>query len=92
MAGDTFHLELVTPQGTPWAGAARLVEAPGEEGRLGVMAGHQPCVVSLRAGELGIRDAEGRRERWEVERGFLVVTPTHVQALVRAARLATSGS
>lgn len=88
MAPTLFHLDLVTPAGTVLAGDASYVEAPGEDGRLGVLAGHQPCVIGLAAGRLNLRGPSGGLVAWDIGRGVMTVTPAGVTVLVPSATAA----
>jgi F-type H+-transporting ATPase subunit epsilon len=85
MASALFHLDLVTPAGAVAACEASYVEAPGEEGRLGILAGHQPCIIGLAAGRLNLRNASGGLESWDIGRGVMTVTPAAVTVLVPSA-------
>lgn len=68
-----FHLDVITPAGTVVARDVSYVEAPGEEGRLGIQAGHQACIIGLAAGRLHLRDAAGRPDTWQIGRGVMTV-------------------
>jgi F-type H+-transporting ATPase subunit epsilon len=85
MAPTLFHLDVITPAGTVLARDVSYVEAPGEEGRLGVQAGHQSCIIGLAAGRLHLRGASGGLDLWDIGRGVMTVTPAAVTVLVPAA-------
>jgi F-type H+-transporting ATPase subunit epsilon len=80
-----FELELVTPQGILVHRSVRCVEAAGEDGRLGVLAGHQPYVVELAAGRTDIHGEDGACEAWQTGRGIMTIRPTRVTMLVQSA-------
>jgi F-type H+-transporting ATPase subunit epsilon len=89
MPPPLIQLEIITPRGAALNTAARLVELPGLEGRLGVMAGHQPGAVALASGTVRVLHADDRSEEWSTGSGFATVTPELVTLLVQsAARLA----
>jgi len=58
-------------------GPATSIVAPGTEGYLGVLPGHLPLVTSLRPGTLTVL-SEGRRLYFEIEAGYMEVTPASV--------------
>ena len=82
---NTFKLEIITPQSAFPARDVISVDVPAEEGRLTVLAGHQPFVCAVRDGEVRIGNIEGGTETWTVERGALTVTPETATLLVRSA-------
>ena len=63
---ESFEFNLVTPEAKFFSGASILVEAPGEEGDFGVLAGHEPLIAALKAGVVKIHD-----EKDEVSRVFI---------------------
>jgi F-type H+-transporting ATPase subunit epsilon len=81
----TFLLEILTPRGEAVRREVSFVEAPGEEGRLGVLAGHVPAVVALVAGRFDFRRADGAREQWQLGRGVMTLTGDAVAVLVQSA-------
>ena len=87
-ARHTFALEVVTPAYAAPPRPVVAVEAPGEAGDLTILAGHQPLVCLLRAGEVRVRNDRDEVERWTVEPGTLIVTPDGVTLLTRQARAA----
>ena len=59
MAGKTFELSLVTPEGAAFEGEVEMLVVPGDAGEIGVLARHAPLVAMLRAGSTRIyRDRE----------------------------------
>ena len=70
----TFKLELVWRDGAAPARDVTFLDVPAEDGRLTVLAGHQPAVCLLKAGRVFIDAAEGTRETWTVAGGTLCVT------------------
>ncbi len=92
MAPALFHLDLITPAGTILAREVSYVEAPGEEGRLGLLAGHQSCVIGLAAGRLNVRGPSGGLDAWDIGRGVMTVTPAAVTLLVPSAAPASAAA
>jgi F-type H+-transporting ATPase subunit epsilon len=84
---NTFAFEIVTPAQAHPAREVVSVDAPGEDGRLTIMARHEPLVCLLRAGPVNIRTAEGGQETWSVAGGALAVRPDGVTLLTTEARI-----
>jgi F-type H+-transporting ATPase subunit epsilon len=91
MTEKLFSLELVTPQGIVVSRHVPCLEAPGEEGRLGVLAGHQPYVVGLAPGLLEIQNADSSRETWNTGKGVMTITRAGVTVVVQSAQRSASG-
>ncbi len=70
----TFHLDIVTPVGSLYAGEVQSLIAPGSEGYLGILAHHAALVTALAAGTLTIRDAAGKQTEHAIAGGFLEVS------------------
>ena len=61
MAGKTFSVSLVTPDGAAFEGEAVMLIVPGADGEIGVLARHAPLIAMLNAGSTRVhvkRDAE----------------------------------
>jgi F-type H+-transporting ATPase subunit epsilon len=54
VAGKTFELSLVTPEGAAFEGEVEMLIVPGDAGEIGVLARHAPLVAMLRAGSTRI--------------------------------------
>ena len=54
MAGKTFELSLVTPEGSAFEGEVEMLIVPGDAGEIGVLARHAPLVALLNAGSTRI--------------------------------------
>ena len=80
-----FALEFLTRDSCAPSRDVTSVNAPGVEGRLTVLARHEPMTVLLKAGELIIRDAAGTAEHWRVGPGALRVRPGGATLLVQTA-------
>lgn len=65
----TFHFDLVAPDKLLFSGSVTQVDLPGEEGDVGLLAGHAPYVATLKPGVLTIYD-EGAPKRLVVRGGF----------------------
>ena len=84
MAGDTLHVEIVTAERELYNGEADAVNAPGSEGRLGILPRHAPLLAFLKAGELRI-DLQGDEDSIFVSGGFLEVYENTVTVLADSA-------
>jgi F-type H+-transporting ATPase subunit epsilon len=87
MPEATFHVELITPQGRLVSTEALYLELPGEDGRLGIMANHQPAIIGLAAGIVTIRDSSGNTSTWSTGRGHATISPLGVTVVTRDATL-----
>ena len=83
---NTFSVEIVTPDGSwPLTGVVSI-DVPAENGRLTVLAHHQPFVCSLKGGTVQVRSEEPSPDRWEIERGAMRVARDGVTLVVQRAR------
>lgn len=76
----TLHVVLVTALQTIFDGESEMVNAPGSEGRLGILPRHAPLLTTLDLGELRIRE-HGVDESFFVAGGFLEVNNNVVTIL-----------
>jgi F-type H+-transporting ATPase subunit epsilon len=84
VAGKTFALSLVTPEGAAFEGEVEMLVVPGDAGEIGVLARHAPLVAMLRAGSTRIyrdRDSEDVLE-FATGPGFFKVEQDRALALV----------
>ena len=82
--GDTMHVEVVTAERDLYSGDANAVNAPGSEGRLGILPHHAALLAFLKAGELRI-ELQGAEDLLFVSGGFLEVYENTVTILADAA-------
>jgi F0F1-type ATP synthase epsilon subunit len=69
---STFPLRIVTPDLALPPREVESLDVPAEEGRLTVLARHQPMICLVRAGRARIA-AAGRLEDWTIAAGVLRV-------------------
>ncbi|MBV9710362.1 MAG: F0F1 ATP synthase subunit epsilon [Ktedonobacteraceae bacterium] len=81
---DTMHVEVVTAERELYSGEANAVNAPGSEGRLGILPRHAALLAFLKAGELRI-ELQGAEDSLFVSGGFLEVYENTVTVLADAA-------
>ena len=70
---ESFEFNLVTPEAKFFSGASTLVEAPGEAGEFGVLAGHEPLIATLKAGVVRIYDEKDHASRVFISGGVAEV-------------------
>jgi F-type H+-transporting ATPase subunit epsilon len=87
VAGKTFELSLVTPEGAAFEGEVEMLVVPGDAGEIGVLARHAPLVAMLKAGSTRIyRDRDsGEVVEFATGAGFFKVEQDRVLALVEDA-------
>ncbi|THV42316.1 F0F1 ATP synthase subunit epsilon [Glycomyces buryatensis] len=81
-----LNVEVVAVESKVWSGDASAVYARTTEGELGVLAGHQPMLGELRIdSQVRVQPIEGPELAWNIEGGFLSVTPDGVTILAETA-------
>lgn len=81
-------LNIVTPEGTRYAGQVDGIVVPGAEGDFGVLPGHERFLAAIRIGELQIQD--GRSALWAaVSDGFAEVNGDKVVLMVDSCEFAS---
>lgn len=70
-----------------WSGQARMVVARTKDGEIGILAGHQPLLGILAAGEVRVTATDGGRITANAEDGFISVENDTVVIAARAAKL-----
>lgn len=81
---NTLHVEVVTAERELYNGEANLVNAPGSEGRMGILPRHAALLTTLAPGELRI-ELNGAEEPLFVSGGFLEVSNDSVTVLADTA-------
>jgi len=82
---ESFHLEVVTPQGAVLDEDVMEVTAPGIDGEFGVLPRHARYMTALGAGELRYVTAKGQDGLLAVAGGFAEVGPEGVSVLAQTA-------
>ena len=83
-----LSVTVVSADEQVWSGQATMVVAKTKEGEIGILAGHQPLLGVLSAGEVRITAADGGRVTANAEDGFISVENDTVTIAARAAALA----
>jgi F-type H+-transporting ATPase subunit epsilon len=85
----TLHFELVTPERAVLSTEAYLVEIPGSEGDMGVLAGHAPTMTTIRDGEVRVYASAGASpQRITVQGGFAEIGENGLTVLAERAEVA----
>src|SRR3989304_5213878 len=62
MAAATIHVDVVSAEGSIYAGEAEFVVLPGEAGVLGIYPRHTPLITRIKPGTVRIQPAGGGDE------------------------------
>jgi F-type H+-transporting ATPase subunit epsilon len=82
-----LNVDLVAADRKVWSGAATIVVAKTTEGEIGIMAGHEPLLALLVAGQVMVRTPGGQAVVATVSEGFLSVSQDRVDILAEMAEL-----
>lgn len=86
MSNNTFNFELVSPEQKLISEQAFQVTIPGDEGDVGVRAGHMALLMSVRSGVVEIIRTEGGvTEKIFIAGGFADVSQTNCTVLAEQA-------
>lgn len=82
---DKIAFDLVSPERLLLSEDAEMVTVPGADGEMGVMAGHEPLISTLRPGVIEVRKAPGTHERYFVSGGFAEISAAKITVLAEEA-------
>ena len=83
-----LNVDLVAADRKIWSGSATMVVAKTAEGEIGLLAGHEPMLAIMVAGQIRISLAEGKSVIAETTQGgFLSIESDTVTLVVRDASL-----
>lgn len=82
---DRISFDLVSPERLLLSEDAEMVTLPGTEGDLGVLAGHEPLITTLRPGIIDVKGGGNREERFFVLGGFADINPGKLTVLAEEA-------
>ncbi|MEI6414548.1 MAG: F0F1 ATP synthase subunit epsilon [Pseudomonadota bacterium] len=82
----TFHVDIVSAEGSLHSGLAEMIFLPAEMGEIGVLPRHAPLLTKLRPGEVRVQ-VPGREERdhYYVSGGLVEIQPGTVTILADTA-------
>jgi len=78
---------VVSATAEVWSGEASMVVARTTEGEIGILAGHEPTLGVLAAGEVRITTADGQKVTAQAEDGFLSVDNNQVTIVAGLAEI-----
>lgn len=82
-----LKVSLVSADQEVWSGEAKQIIARTTEGEIGILAGHEPLLAILAAGEVRVTLVEGNVISANAEDGFLSVENNNVTIVARNAAL-----
>jgi F-type H+-transporting ATPase subunit epsilon len=82
-----LNVSVVAADQEIWSGEASMVVAKTVEGEIGILAGHEPLLAILAAGEVRVNMASGERLVARADDGFLSVENDVVTIVARDAEL-----
>ncbi len=85
MAGNTFLLEVVTPERIALSEEVKFVVVPAMEGELGILSNHAPIVAGLRIGVLRYTMPNGEVHYMALSGGLMEVIDNEAKVLAETA-------
>jgi F-type H+-transporting ATPase subunit epsilon len=82
---STIHVDIVSAEGEIYAGPAKVVYLPAQEGEIGVYPRHAPLLTMLKPGEVRVEGTDGQEHSFYVGGGALEVQPNQVTVLADTA-------
>lgn len=82
---DKIAFDLVSPEKLLLSEEVEMVVLPGEEGDLGVMAGHAPVISQIRKGAICVFEGGSVAKRIFVDGGFAEITPERCTVIAEVA-------
>ncbi|MCS5721400.1 F0F1 ATP synthase subunit epsilon [Herbiconiux sp. CPCC 203407] len=82
-----LNVSVVSADQQIWSGEASMVIAKTVEGEIGILAGHEPLLAILAAGEVRVNATSGERLVARADDGFLSVENDTVTIVARDAEL-----
>ena len=83
----SLKVSLVSADQEVWSGEAKQIVARTTEGEIGILAGHEPLLAILAAGEVRVNATSGERLVARADDGFLSVENDTVTIVARDAEL-----
>ena len=84
---STLTVTVVSATAEVWSGEATMVVARTIEGEIGILAGHEPTLGVLAAGEVRITTTDGQKVTAQAEDGFLSVDNNQVTIVAGLAEI-----
>ena len=83
----TLTVTVVSATAEGWSGEATMVVTRTTEGEIGILAGHEPTLGVLAAGEVRITTTDGQKVTAQAEDGFLSVDNNQVTIVAGLAEI-----
>lgn len=84
---ETFHAQILTPEGKLFDGEVFGVQVPGSAGSFEMRAGHAPIISTLEIGRVRITTGEGNEIIFAVSGGFVEMNNNQMALLAEAAEI-----
>jgi F-type H+-transporting ATPase subunit epsilon len=88
LSARELRVSVVSADEQVWSGTAKQVIAKTTEGEIGILAGHEPILAILAAGQVRVTTTDGSVITADAEDGFLSVEHNTVTVVARNASLA----
>ncbi|HJD62233.1 MAG TPA: F0F1 ATP synthase subunit epsilon [Rickettsia endosymbiont of Degeeriella rufa] len=84
---ETINVKIITPLNIVFEEQAKMVTLPGEEGEFGLLQGHAPMIVSLKAGlvQVYIDDMHKPKITYLIANGVTEVTGSYINIATETA-------
>ncbi|MGI4752339.1 MAG: F0F1 ATP synthase subunit epsilon [Janthinobacterium lividum] len=84
---ETINVKIITPLNIVFEEQAKMITLPGEEGKFGVLQGHAPMIVSLKAGlvQVYIDDMHKPKITYLIANGVTEVTGSYINIATETA-------
>jgi F-type H+-transporting ATPase subunit epsilon len=76
-----MRLEIITPDKELFKGEAKFVSVPGVDGSMGFLDHHAPLITVLKAGNVEVTMADGKKQDFPVKGGVVEVINNTVMVL-----------
>jgi len=81
-----MQLSIITPAGTLFQGACKLVQMPGTDGLFEILDRHAPMVALLGKGKVKVQEPDGKELFFDIEGGALKVGENEATLLVESVK------
>ncbi|MGI9461700.1 MAG: ATP synthase F1 subunit epsilon [Alphaproteobacteria bacterium] len=85
MASEQLQIDIIAPTGALFQGDGDMVIIPGDDGDLGILAGHIATIAALRAGVLWIYHGGKLTKKFFISGGFADIGDKKVAVLANSA-------
>lgn len=86
---NTFHAQILTPEGPLFEGDAESVQVPGESGNFLMLFNHAPIVSTLSVGQVIIKKPDNTHVVYAVSGGFVEMNDNNMTLLAEKAEEAS---